>query len=213
MEDADPELNRVEAAEPTEAGTEAAGEGVLAEDPVEVEHVRQGLHRSPNVQSGCFVTVNESKNCLKARPNSRGPAQLLYGPAVAVENSGEQRLVSTTVRAHKVRHGGQLPAKRAGSRVVEKLLRTRGMRGGGRQITGSSVWPVGRSNPAEYPLVTCVIGRKLEQGSVLLLGIHRRCQIRGSSLCGGCHTSWGRCSPRPVREHLVLGPGRRNSSW
>ena len=63
VEDADPELNRAEAAEPTEARTEAADEGVLAEDPVEVEHVRQGLHRSPNVQSGCFVTVNKSKNC------------------------------------------------------------------------------------------------------------------------------------------------------
>ena len=180
---------------------------------MEVGHVRQGLHRSPSVQSGCFVTVNKSKNCPEAHPNSRGPVQLLYDPAVAVEDSGEQRFVSTTTRAHKLRHGGKLPARRAGSRVVEKLLRASGMRGGGRQIAGSSVWTVGRSNPAEYPLVTGVIGHKLEQGSVLLLGIHQRCQIRGRWLCGGCHTSRGRCSPRPVREHLVLGPGRRILSW
>ena len=96
---------------------ETANEGVLeAEDPVEVGHVRQGLHRSPSVQSGCFVTVNKSKNCPEAHPNSRGPVQLLYDPAVAVEDSGEQRFVSTTTRAHKLRHGGNC---RPGGRAAE----------------------------------------------------------------------------------------------
>ena len=110
-------LGELEAGLLVGAGTEAADEGVLeAEDPVEVGHVRQGLHRSPSVQSGCFVTANKSKNCPEAHPNSRGPVQLLYDPAVAVEDSGEQRFVSTTTRAHKLRHGGNC---RPGGRAAE----------------------------------------------------------------------------------------------